>query len=101
MREAGASTERGHVEALCHREGIYSSHLASWRKALAQHGELGLGARKPGRKPSRDGKDLRIEAHEKKTARLERELDVARKLIALQKKVSEILGSQFPLPEDE
>ena len=102
VREAAACTGRGDIEALCRREGIYSSHLASWRKALGQHGELGLGARKAGRKPSRDAKDLRIEVLEKHGARLERDLDIARKLIELQKKLSELLGIQLPpAPEDE
>jgi transposase-like protein len=102
VREADAATERGQIEALCRREGIYSSHLAAWRKALALHGEVGLGARKPGRKATRDAKDVRIEALEKRAARLERDLDVARKVIGLQKKLSEILGIQLPpLPEDE
>lgn len=102
VREADACTERGQIEALCRREGIYSSHLASWRKALALHGELGLGSRKRGRKPSRDAKDVRIEALEKRAARLERDLDVARKVIDVQKKISEILGIQLPpLPDEE
>ena len=43
---------------------------------------------------------MRIEALEKKSARLERELSLARKLIELQKKVSEILGIQLPPEED-
>src|ERR1700753_3314541 len=35
VRAAAACTERGEVEALLRREGIYSSHLAAWRKQLA------------------------------------------------------------------
>ena len=48
VREADACSERGQVEALLRREGIYSSHLASWRKALGRYGSDGLSARKPG-----------------------------------------------------
>ena len=99
VREADACTERGQVEALMRREGIYGSHLSNWRKALGHYGSDGLSVRKPGRKPKHDAKDLRIEALEKKSARLERELSVARKLLELQKKVSEILGIQLP-PEE-
>jgi len=101
VREADACTERGQVEALLRREGIYSSHLASWRKALQAHGVEGMAARRAGRKPSRDAKDLQIASLEKKTARLEKELVLAHKLIDLQKKVSEILGIKLPNPEDE
>ena len=51
VREAGACTERGDIEALLRREGIYSSHLAAWRKQLALHGSEALGGRKRGPKP--------------------------------------------------
>lgn len=92
VREAAASTKRGEVEALLRREGIYSSHLAAWRKQLALHGSEALAARKPGRKPKLDAKDRRIAELEKRAARLEAKLSLAEKLIDLQKKVSSILG---------
>lgn len=100
VREAAACTERGEVEALLRREGIYSSHLSGWRKAIEEHGVRGIETRRPGRKPSRDAKDARIEALEKKAARLERDLEVAQKLIALQKKVSELLDVTLPTSEE-
>src|ERR1019366_4271456 len=92
VREAAASTKRGGVEALLRREGIYSSHLAAWRKELVLHGSEALAGRKPGRKPKLDAKDLRIAELEKRSARLEAKLSLAEKLIDLQKKVSAILG---------
>lgn len=92
VREAAACTERGGVEALMRREGIYSSHLAAWRKQLALHGSEALAGRKPGRKPKLDAKDRRIAELEKRAARLEAKLSLAEKLIELQKKVSAILG---------
>jgi hypothetical protein len=95
VREAGACTERGDVEALLRREGIYSSHLAAWRKELALHGSEGLAQRKPGRKPKLDAKDRRIAELERRAARLEAKLELADKLIALQKKAAEILGIQL------
>jgi len=42
-----ASGERGAVAALLRKEGIYSSHLSSWRQQLAAHGSEGLEANKP------------------------------------------------------
>jgi transposase len=92
VREADACTERGQVEALLRREGVYSSHLAAWRKALRLYGETGLAERVPGRKTTRDDRDERIVRLERDKARLEKELTVAKKVIDLQKKVSEILG---------
>lgn len=101
VREADACVARGDVEAMLRREGIYSSHLATWRKALARHGVEGLAARRPGRKPKRDAKDLRIDTLEKRNARLEAQLALARKLLDLQKKASEILGVDLPTPPEE
>jgi len=84
--------ERGALEALLRREGIYSSHLTAWRKQLALRGSSGLVPQKPGRKPKLDAKDRRIAELEKRAARLEAKLSLAEKLIDLQKKVSAILG---------
>ena len=44
VRQAAACSERGQVEAPLRREGIYSSHLASWRKQVPA-------ARAPWRRP--------------------------------------------------
>jgi transposase-like protein len=92
VREAAACTQRGEVEALLRREGIYSSLLTAWRKQLALHGSEALAGRKPGRKPKLDAKDRRIAELEKRAERLEAKLSLAEKLIDLQKKVSVILG---------
>ncbi len=51
-----ASGERGALEALLRKEGIYSSHLSAWRQQFAAKGSKGLAARKPGRKPTLDAK---------------------------------------------
>jgi len=92
VRQAAACTQRGEVEALLRREGIYSSHLTAWRKQLELHGSEALAGRKPGRKPKLDAKDRRIAELERRAARLEAKLSLAEKLIDLQKKVSAILG---------
>jgi transposase-like protein len=91
VRQVAACTKRGDIEALLRREGIYSSHLAAWRKQLALHGSEALGGRKPGRKPKYDAKDKRIAELEKRAAKLEAKLSLAQKLIELQKKVGLIL----------
>ena len=100
VREAAACTERGDIEALLRREGIYSSLLAAWRKQLALHGSEALAGRKPGRKPKQDAKDRRIAELEKRSARLEAKLALAEKLIDLQKKVSAILGINLTTDEE-
>ncbi|WP_437720520.1 transposase [Sorangium sp. So ce861] len=60
VREAAACPQRGDIDALLRREGIYSSLLAAWRKQLALHGSEALAERKPGHKPKQDAKDRRM-----------------------------------------
>ncbi len=100
VRAAAACTERGSVEALLRREGIYSSLLAAWRKQLGLHGTDGLAGRKPGRKPKMDAKDRRIAELEKRTAKLEAKLTLAGKLLDLQKKAASILGIDLASDEE-
>jgi transposase len=100
VRAAAACTQRGDIEALLRREGIYSSLLTAWRKQLALHGSEALAGRKPGRKPKLDAKDRRIAELEKRSVRLEEKLALAEKLIDLQKKVSAILGTNLTSDEE-
>jgi len=85
---------RGEQGELLRRHGIYSSHLVAWRKQLRLHGREGLGPRKPGRKSRRDDKDDRIAELEKKLARTEKQLSVAKSVIEFQKKVAAMLDDE-------
>jgi transposase len=50
LRLAGACTKPGELSALLRREGLYSSHLTTWRRAQAA-GELeALAPKKRGRR---------------------------------------------------
>lgn len=93
---AVASGERGALEALLRREGIYNSHLSSWRHALTARGTDGLVARKPGRVPKLDAKDKQLLTMAKQKAALERQLRIAHALIELQKKAHALLGLTLP-----
>src|SRR5262249_46973270 len=93
----------GELGALLRREGLYSSHLVTWRRQR----EHGLTPKKRGRK-STSG-DPRVKKLEREKAaletdkrRLERRLQRAETIIAFQKKVAELLGIPLkPLPSDE
>lgn len=98
---AVASGERGALEAVLRKEGIYSSHLSAWRQQFAAKGSEGLAPRKPGRKPKLSATDRELLALQKKTARLEHQLKVANALIELQKKAHAVLGIALPTPPDE
>ena len=58
LQEADACTQAGEVGALLRREGLYSSHLTTWRQQR-QRGELqGLAPVKRGRKVDPDRKSV-------------------------------------------
>ena len=100
LREADGCIERGQLGELLRREGIYSSHLSTWRSARAKEGLLGLQDKRPGPKPSKDAKDRTIEQQQKRIDRLEKELRISKALIEIQEKAHEILGIALPGIED-
>jgi transposase len=90
VREADACTQPGEVGALLRREGLYSSHLVTWRKQRDAGGLQAL-SRPRGRKPPHP-----LEAENatlrKRAERAETELSKARKVIEVQGNVSALLG---------
>ncbi len=100
LKEADACRKHGALGALLRREGLYSSHLANWRRQREQ-GELVAGrARKRGPVPKVI--DPRVKPLEVENRRLQRKLARAETIITLQKKVAEILGIPLkPLDIDE
>lgn len=96
-----ASGERGALEALLRKQGIYSSLLSSWRAQLEAQGAAGLAARKPGRKPKLTETERHLAALTKRNEVLERKLHIANALIALQKKAYAILDIALPESDEE
>jgi transposase-like protein len=86
--------QRGEVGAVLRRNGVYSSHIDSWRKQLGLRGREGLVPQRPGPKPTKDKKDARIAELEKKLARTEKQLSVAKSVIEFQKKVAVMLEDE-------
>jgi transposase len=97
LQEADACTKSGEVGALLRREGLYSSHLTSWR-ALRERGELaGLAPKKRGPKARQvDERDRRIVELERQLARAEAKVERAELIIEVQKKVGRLLGIEMP-----
>ena len=87
----------GEIGALLRREGLYSSQLSTWRQ---QRNGGGLAARKRGRK-GRSESEKRVEQLERENARLRKQLEQAKTIISVQKKVSELLGVPLEKPSDE
>jgi transposase-like protein len=82
LHEADACTRPGELSALLKREGLYSSHLASWR-AARRRGELaGLMPRVRGPKAKADDPiDRKMTELERETRRLQARLERIERLI--------------------
>jgi transposase len=96
LRKADACSRHGELGALLRKEGLYSSHLITWR----QQRERGLTPKKRG--PKAVAVDPRLKRLEQENRRLTTRLQKAEALLDFQKKVAALL--QIPLkpkPSDE
>ena len=100
LREADRCTKPGELSALLRREGLYSSHLSTWRAARSRGELAGLSPRRRGPKAKPvDPRDKKIAELERQTRRLQARLERAEGLIELQRKVAAILSE--PLTDEE
>jgi len=96
LRKADACTRPGELGALLRQEGLYSSHVVTWRRQRAH----GLTPKTRGRKKT--AVDPRLKQLEQENRRLTSRLQQADAIIAFQKKVSELLGIPLkPFVPDE
>ncbi len=97
--EACPKGERG---ALLRREGLYSWHVTAWRTQRGAGELAGLTPRKRGRKATKRRDEVALENQRlvRQVARLEHQLSRTRKVIEVQKKISEILGVDQTLPDE-
>jgi transposase-like protein len=102
LAEVDACREAGEIGAVLRRHGLYSSHLAEWRRARDEGALSGLAPKKRGRKAAarnplaEENAKLQRE-NQKLLARAER----AERLLELQKKVAELFGEPLPPPPPE
>ena len=102
LREADAARDAGEIGALLRREGLYSSHLVTWRR-VRERGELaGLAPKRRGRKEKAvNPLAKRVTDLERDKRRLERRLKQAELLLEIQKKASQLLEIPLMSREDE
>ena len=104
LREAEVAKAKGggEVGALLRREGLYSSHLDTWRRQR-ERGELaGLAPKKRGRKAKEiNPLAKRVAELERNERRLLRKLQQQQVMLDIQKKVSELLGIPLQSPESD
>lgn len=98
LEEAEACTS-GEIGTLLRREGLYSSHLTTWRRQR-EAGELaGLAPKKRGRK--RDPQAEELQRLRKENGRLQVRLQQAEAIIEAQKKLAQLFGLGSTSESDE
>jgi len=94
LKKADACEAHGALGELLRKEGLYTSHLALWRKQRELGVLAGLAPKKRGPKPvERDERDEQIEALRKELDSLTARAERAEALLELQKKVAELLST--------
>jgi transposase-like protein len=101
LREADTCAD-GELGSMLRREGLYFSHLTTWRRQREQ-GELdALGPKKRGRKgKERNPLAKRVAELERENRRLQKRLEKAEVIIDVQKKIAGLLGIPLKNPDEE
>jgi transposase-like protein len=100
LREADACRQPGQLGALLRREGLYASHLTTWRRQRDAGALAALRPKRRGRKvQSVNPLAAETERLRRENQRLAARLRQAETIIDVQKKVSEMLGLTLPPTE--
>jgi len=102
LAEADACTEPGMLGELLRREGLYSSHLTTWRRQRDEGALAGLRPKRRGRKakPKNPLAD-EVARLQRENQQLKEQLRQAELIIDVQKKVSEMLSIPLKTPDGE
>ena len=101
VKEAETCKGPGDIGALLRREGLYSSHLTTWRQAR-DRGDLAPGAKSKKRGPRAiplDPRDKKIAEQAREITKLTARAERAEAIAEIQKKVAALLGRPFPSEE--
>lgn len=99
LERADQCTSSGDIGELLRQQGLYSSHLASWR-GQRRAGTLKALGRKRGPKANKTAEQREVDKLRRDNARLRRKLEHADKIISVQKKLSEVLGIELEEGDD-
>lgn len=97
LAEVDACTSKGQIGTILRREGLYSSHLTTWRRQREEGILNGLSPRKRGRK-AKEVNPLakRVAELERENQKLDKKLKQAEIIIEFQKKISQMLNLGEP-----
>jgi transposase len=101
VKEAESCKGSGEIGALLRREGLFSSHLTTWRQAR-DRGELAPGAATKKRGPKAtpvDPRDKKIAELERQIAKVTTRAERAEAIAEIQKKLAALFGRPFPSEE--
>jgi len=102
LKAVDACRQQGELGELLRKEGLYSSHLTSWRAARDRGEIAGLAPKKRGPKAAvKDARDRQITELEREARKWKARAERAEALVDLQKKVSELLGITLPESEEK
>jgi transposase len=102
LAEANACTGPGMLGELLRREGLYSSHLATWRRQRDEGALAGLTPKRRGRKAkAKNPLAEEVARLQRENGRLKEQLRQAELIIDVQKKVSEMLNIPLNGPSGE
>jgi len=93
LAAADAARETGDIGTLLRREGLYSSHLVTWRRERQAGILQGLTPAKRGPKFKRTPLDQEVDQLRRQNARLTEDLRKAEIIIDVQKKLASLLES--------
>jgi transposase len=91
--EAGA----GEIGSILRREGLYWSHLITWRRERKRRELDAVTPKKRGPRPKHSAAEVELERLRRENERLHAELEKAQLIIDVQKKLARLLGN--PIPE--
>ena len=102
LAEADAATAQpGAIGALLRREGLYSSHLVTWRRERQAGILKGLTPHQRGPKSKRSPQEEELQKLRRENQRLTEQLRQAEIVIDVQKKVGALLGWPRPMADPE
>lgn len=100
LEEVDAATGKGSIGAIMRRERIYSSTLSGWRKERAAAVDQAF-SQKRGPHPKRNPLTKENDKLRRQNQRLQEDLEKARIVIEVQKKVARLLGQLKPDADEE
>lgn len=99
LEEADRCEQHGGIGNLLRREGLYSSHLSTWRRQRSTGQLQALSPQKRG--PKKDKQAAEVAALHRENERLRAQLSQAELIITAQKKLSQALETVIGPAEDE